>query len=69
MVRNGNGQKWSARFRWSGGAETVLVRRKEMVLERVTIELLVDSSFYDFGDDGDDGDWTIVGRVMRVSGF
>ena len=65
MVRNG-GQRG---FGGVAGAETALVRRKEMVLGQVTIEMLVDSSFYDFGDDGDDGDWTIVGRVMRVSGF
>ena len=51
------------------GAETVLVGRKEMVFGQLTVELLVDCSFYDFGDDWDNGDGTVVGRVGWIARF
>ena len=51
------------------GAETVLVRRKEMVVRKVGVELLVDSSLYNSGDDGNNGDRTEVGWVRGITGF
>ena len=51
------------------GTKTALVGRQEMVFGQVTVELLVDCSLYDFGDDWDNGDGTVVGRVGWIAGF
>ena len=51
------------------GAKTVLIRRKEVVFGQVGLELLVNSSLYNFCNDRNNGDRTEVGWVGGIPGF
>ena len=43
--------------------------REEMVFRKISVELLVNSSLYNFGDEGVDGDRTEIGWVGRITGL